>query len=1016
MKTKHILISIALPTLFVACADNDLVSGPSTDAENGNLVKLEKGFAVAITSEDNAATRAAWQLEGWGKALYPSWIPDTIQPSTGTYAIKPEYIGFAWRGESPDAKVRTNYKFELSGYLKNGQSAPKFKNCNDELLITNGYKFGTVTNGEIALDKYDDATHAMTPSDYKLKLNATGDWELQNNSTKVNDMYDASKLGENDPNVQTGIFTTTNSTVFKGDYIVYFPYNEKFAEIDYLPATSPDEFTMDTRRTKNLTAHLTGKTFAYGTATIQNGGSMAEGFVTKHLSTIIALNLVNKTGNLTAQKVSKVILHDEGNEQGFYTSVGLDADKISKEGSETTGESLYVVDENTTYSPTLKLNFVSAAGSYASLANNAKQVAVMAALPIDLVKPVVYVVFDGGMSVKKELEPKPLKGGKVAAWDVELTADDIKAENQVRLVVDNLSLLKAFANIAQTTTSADNATIETLGNITLNGKDDVTYSSNHFSFDLTKATQGIKFDRNITIKGTGTITVPAGVTCWLKGLGTSKDNKPTITIENPIVIESAGCCGSKPGTLVLGLGTDKYGNYDLKSVVTNYGRLMAGVNNGEGTFTFGNGILNKYDKENDYAGEVYFTGGNDNVIVVNGKIDNEGIVCLKDSVFDVPTDKWTKFNAGRGRGLVVNAKGGIDNAKDSKLEVRGDTRLNLGGSSVNNGEIEIVTKGQATNDLKDGTLMMEQGSTLNNNGTIHNRGVFTNDRGTLNLNEGSEFVDFVGSQYGGVPAAALGGGYVCEVDDANTVHGDRLAAALGSSMSTTVVRFVEGPQGASYTYDLKAYKDYAKLATVKYEFTANKVFEIKNTDADKNGYIMHTFGSGVTVNGADSVKFSTGIIEIGEDGLTAKTGVTVVGSSPTSTATLTVNGDVNMEAGSDSLTVCAKSDKAANETTTKDLTVTGNVNLKGNVVMELVANGAMAVGGSLTIDGNAEAVFQYSSYTDVANAIGINGTFTRVLSSGVDNANPAKVWCESYTTGSGATFTNGYPEVRPNRQ
>lgn len=166
MKAKQILISMALPALFAACANDDFLSAPSTNTGEGNLVELEKGFAVAIAKGEDAATRTAWQLEGWGKTLFYSWLPDLNATNDG---VIPENIGFAWRGDTPDANVRTNYKFTLNGYLKNGQTAPKFKKCNDELLITNGYTLGNVSTGVVTLNVYDDAAKTMKASDYTLE-------------------------------------------------------------------------------------------------------------------------------------------------------------------------------------------------------------------------------------------------------------------------------------------------------------------------------------------------------------------------------------------------------------------------------------------------------------------------------------------------------------------------------------------------------------------------------------------------------------------------------------------------------------------------------------------------------------------------------------------------------------------------------------------------------------------------------------------------------------------------------
>ncbi len=1027
MKTRNILISVALPALFAACADNDLVSSPSVETQDGNLVKLEKGFALAFTRGEGTATRTAWQLEGWGKTLYYSWLPDL----NGTTII-PEDIGLAWRGEVENAEVKTNYKFTLDGYLKKGETTPKFRDCGNGLLITNGYKFGTATATDISLNEYNAANHDMNKvSNYKLVLNnstSKGEWELHtvSPSQKVTyDIYDADALADESPDVMRGVFTTTNSTVFAGKYIVYFPYNPSFAETGHLPATSPAEFTMNTDLTGNLAAHLTGKTFAYGKAEIKTGGVMAENFSTTNLSAVIALNLINNTeANV---KISQVILHDEENEKGFYTSVGLDAGKIDA-GAE--GQDLYVIDDKTTYSPTLRLKLESGSGAnkYVELNTTSKkeQLAVLAALPVNLVKPVVYVMFENGMSVKKALAAATLVGGKIEAWNVRLEKDDMKAENQMMVAVDNRSFLRAWDN-AWNAAGSDDKTIVTLGNITFNGVDSVMTGTSgrvtSFNLDATAGqANGLMFQRNITIKGKGTLTVPADVTCWFKGYGDKNNEAPTLTIENPIVIESEGCCGTAPGRLVLGNanirgGSNKgKGNHVIKSDLTNSGLLIVGPNNGEGTFTFEGRIINNHDtKYESKPGEVDFCGAKGNEIVVNGKIENNGIVELKDSVYNVPNAEWGAFNTGGTsdpEGVSVKANGGIDNKTEaSRLKVGYLSKLSLGGSSVNNGEIEIIAKGSGNDQSVDGTLVVEQGASLTNNKQIHNKGVFTNDNGTVTLNAGSEFVDFVGSQYSGVKAdLRQDAEYICEVDDARKSAGDRLAYALENNMSTTVVRFVESKDaGAVYTWNLEDYSRYdaegKKLQRVKFEFNGDKVFTINSVNNSGNA-VAHNFGTGVTVLKADSVKFGKGYI--------------------------TINGNLEgkrnkdkVEAGQTTvIAVIAQKGSAAFEIDTPDLTVKENVNLEELVKLHVTQNGRVDIcqrrtdrslvpdKGNLTIGKGAIAEFQYSSYTEVGDELSIDGKFTRILSSGVSTANPAKVWCESYSKGGNAEITNGLPETR----
>lgn len=1014
MKAKQILISMALPALFAACANDDFLSAPSNNANEGNLVGLEKGFAVAITKGEDAATRTAWELEAWKKPLIYSWLPEL-----NANQIVPENIGFAWRGDTPDANVRTNYKFTLSGYLKNGQEKPTFKKCDDELLITNGFTFGNVAGGVITLQEYDDATKAMTPSNFTLNQDK-GKWTLKESNTEVADMYNKeNNLSKEAPYVKTGVFTTENSTVFAGEYIVYFPYNDAFAEIGNLPATSPAEFTMDVANTDNLAAHLTGKTFAYGKAKIEKGGSMAEGFSTTNLSAIIAVKLTNKTEETAAQKVSKIILFDEGNEQGFYTSVGLDANKISAETSNsTTGKNLYVIDSKTTYSPTLILNLKKGSQEYAEIKNDEEQVGVLAALPIDLVQPVAYIMFSDGLCVKKSLPAKNLQGGKVNAFEVTLTKEDL--DKKVSIAVDTKSFLQAWAN-AWDATGVDNVTIETLGNIKFNNDAVVTLAngSTKQSFNLTTMPNGMMFNKNITIKGIGSLTIPADVTWYVKGQANTQNDAKTLTIENPIIIENEGCCGNVAGRLILGNKSDKFGNFVIKSDITNYGKMIVGANNGVGTYTFEGTIFNNYDADNESTAEIYFGGQKGNTINVNKAIQNYGKMELVNRTFKATPGadgiEWGTVAPGVNVGVKVNAKGGINNLLEtSTLLVKDQTNLSLNGNSINNGEIEILSNGSTTDQSKDGNVKVEQGASLTNNNVIYNKGVFTADRSTLTLNNGAQFVDYVGSQYGGTKATINEGGeYICEVDNATISAGNRLAYALGDNMPTTTVRFVEGPASASYTYDLKNYKDYAKLATVKYIFAAvGKEFVINNTDKDSKGALIeHTFGTQVTVEAAKCLKFINGKFKINGD-LIVKSGwaqtVTVSGTQ----SFLTIAGSVDMKEGATEFAVQANSTVAATEKTASDVTVNGNVNLAKGTKFSVAEKGAVALGANLTIGEGAIAIFNYSSYTNVQNVIAINGTFTRILSSGVATANPAKVWCQSYTTGTKAVFTNGYPEMR----
>lgn len=187
MKAKHLLTALVLPALFAACADEDLTTGSQDKVDvNGQLIELGKDFAIGLTrGGTEAGTRANWHYEGTGDILY-SWLPtfDITTANAGTASV--ENIGFAWRGETSDAKVRTNYKFTLDGFLKKGEAAPKTKICDNGVVVMNGYtleknaatkeiEVSVASNkATVNLMEYDDVTKSMVASNtYDITYDAT---------------------------------------------------------------------------------------------------------------------------------------------------------------------------------------------------------------------------------------------------------------------------------------------------------------------------------------------------------------------------------------------------------------------------------------------------------------------------------------------------------------------------------------------------------------------------------------------------------------------------------------------------------------------------------------------------------------------------------------------------------------------------------------------------------------------------------------------------------------------------
>ena len=597
---------------------------------------------------------------------------------------------------------------------------------------------------------------------------STADYTLDGATvTTVGDgLLDDTKLAEKDPYVRNGIFTTDNSTVFKGEYIVYFPYNPEFAEIDYLPAVSPTEFTQDVTNHANRTAHLAGKTFGYGTATIEKGGSMAESFETKNLSGIPIFNLKNSWGDKVT--IQKLIFVDEGEgAKGFIKQVGLDASKIA---AGATGTDLYVSGTEI-YEPTLVLNLVKSGANGSELSNNSTQQYTMAALPTKLVKPVLYIMNTDGMCCRKELEKKDIPAGVGVMYNVEITTDD---KFDQALAVDTKTFIERVIAAGKGSTAAK---VNVLGNITLDPEAVVTMGNNNTAplkdqCNFSGNGRSLYINNDVTVSGTGTITIPADLNILMKVTGGK-----TLTIENPVVIEGAGCCGDKPGFLMVTSPIGGEGTVVFEGAVENYGEMWL-ANNGEEEkakasktkVVFNSTVLNGIDEETvneDNVGKIYCAGlyeGNSSV-EFNGKVTNEGEITIQPAVKRIDNGSiWpyeapggTKYPAHEVNSVKVTA---VDIDNNGTIVVDKYTGLNVAGAVANKGAITVNSANKISVSGVDGLLMIENGASVSNSGVVENFGVITNRGSLKNVAEEADIIDHIGCQFGGNKASAGDGEYM----------------------------------------------------------------------------------------------------------------------------------------------------------------------------------------------------------------------------------------------------------------
>lgn len=313
MKTKLLMTALALPLVFGACTNEEILPATESMTQNGDMVEVGPNFVIAGVKGNDAMSRAQWVKDD--NLLNFLWIPK----NEGGNAIL-DRIGICWLGNGGVSdNVYTNYEFIHNGWLAKDEMSAEVDPCDG--YIKNGYNFYNVSYSSSNLKNNDSSSNsdevgfaALTDGKY-VNITATTD----NNSTA-------------DYNLASAFFRTSAQTLFKGDYIAYSPFNADFVEEGPIVATSPVTFDVDM---DNEFAHLGDAMFAYGYAPGLVGGQMASAFNFKNLSGLVRVRLSGELDN-----VSSVALYDESGK--FISSVGLSAQKIMNEGATSTGTALYV--------------------------------------------------------------------------------------------------------------------------------------------------------------------------------------------------------------------------------------------------------------------------------------------------------------------------------------------------------------------------------------------------------------------------------------------------------------------------------------------------------------------------------------------------------------------------------------------------------------------------------------------------------------------------------------------------
>lgn len=958
MKTKHLLFAMALPLAFAACTNDEFESNSMSQVQNGELVTLPDNYLLAGMMGGDAATRSIYNETAF------AWLPFD--------GVTPDEIGLCWRGgeyTSNGSVVYTNYKFTHYGWLGKDEVKPDL-DCNGKLL--NGQKL-TDLGG------------------YQNDLLA-GNWAVAGTSEYPNLKVDA----------KNGLFSTDNSTIFKGDYIVYYPYNDKFAEVGNIPATAPANIKRDIYglTDKNYTKELAKEVFVAGTMNGVDGGQQNGVFSTNFVSGGIVVKIKNTgSGDLNIHKV--ILLADNG----FATEVKLDAAKIAAGAK---GAALYA-EEPSEFANTLVAEFYDSNNSNAqadlNIKSNETQRVAFAVLPTTtstaLKNAKVILVNAQGNSYMVESNLQKLVS-LAEGWNVIEVNAKFADFKEAAYAYDTESLIKEL--VKHNTLTGKRQSINVLNKIELDPKYEFTlpYGSKdkkNLKEMFKETSNSIFIAEDLTLSGKGSIVVPANLQLVFKSVGT-EDKPVTVKFDVPVITENKGCCGDYNGTIVFRTASKQYGKYEF-SKIQNEGTIYLGSDlNGAVNITVdelvnNGGLVNAYgvNKTNaEKSSQVTISKLTNTYVERDTETDaekvNNGRVNIVAKFWDPATEQKEAAVETQTKCMNVTI-GELTNNKDAYVLVGKRTYLDVTGSSNNAGKIKVETA-SVTGNTEDGQMHIV--GSISNTGLIENYGVINNEGRLANADENGEIVDHVGCQFGGNRITAEPGEYICDVEDKNVAEdGDRVGYAMGENMPTTTIRFIgngktDNETDQQYVYNLAGYKSDNVL---RYNFIIAAESKVVLKGVDKNSKAVPvTIAGTLDVNKGSNLELSQIKLTVNED--------------------VTVNGEMTINT-IDAKATTSETDNAF--VAQKDVNVSGEENSVAKFEVAKFAKTAMNSNFNIA-NKYSSATFNYATYSEIANVLNINGTFTRIVSTGGQTANPAQVWCGSYTKGADAVIPNGLPQQR----
>ena len=906
MRAYKWLFAAAFAASFAGCADDEFVSTNEAGTKlDGKLV--DAGLIGVGRNETGAQTRG---YDYNGKFI---WMPTGVEGNGTVTDGTNARIGFCWTGmnnKEPQysaapalgQQVYTNYEYEHVGWLDKLATGPKEDLCAEGVLLNGaflkGYGSPEAATGGSTADfgnpyQYDNSTENFPLGKY----------------TETDDEESSGDL-----NLGSGLFSTCNSSVFEGEYLVYFPYTDKFTKGQIL-ANVPDEYEIDVK--ENAFRTLSDYAFAVGYVEHYSGGNDMSKIEAKTLSGIAGVKLYNysQLGGSDVN-VKRIIFYSPKN--GIIYEKDLNAANVVaalKSGSLNDKDNLFC-ESNENRTNSIYVSLSSGTDAYATVEHTSTKdegkvvKAYFPILPQTVEDLQIVLIDDQDRSVMIEPDTKTFAPNANGTTEINLAKYNF--ENSY-MAVDEETLLSALKSINYIVDeSTETYKIQLLKDITLASVNKTTYPASGKTFNGSNASEmtigdyiGIYntlfYNKNIEIMSEfdAKLIVATGQALNIKRGSLSVDNA-TFNINVDVEVEGMGCCGKTVGKLAIGGRDNTECNVNLSKTVYNYGTLVLNnvANDKTSTNIHINKLVNKYDEyavaqeKTLDAASLFILGNNAGSNVEIGTLENEGNVVVKNTVADVMTYnsngvynfesitqqvEMTDYNSDN-TARVIDATIETLNNKGT-MDINEFARVTVNTSFKNDSEKALIRVIGTSTSATDGRLDVNAGVS-ENKGTIDNTGNINLIGASLDNN--GLFIDQTSGLVGGKPVdngtsseeitryyagdeskyytTDLGkeGIYVSQV-----ATDERMAFVLSDEVEypSTVIVEILGCEG--YFFNLENYENDLREKDVYIKSEKAITFKAYTEEKDENGLQIlsdKSFGHCVEVFNGSTLQAKDGIL------------------------------------------------------------------------------------------------------------------------------------------------------------